>query len=678
MRNFNEEFFFNKEIIIINPFDQGNGLNDSAKLVENRLFINFFPEGGSLVDNISSIVGFKVTNTLGKGCEATGRIFSSSGELITALKSTHLGMGIFDLKPAPGINYYAIVKGGDGIEYRAPVPNSFQTGLTIHTFVLQDNKLLIKVQTNELTIPSIVSKEMQLTFSSRNLFTKTLSFKLDTLLNNFIIPLTDFPEGIIKVTLSNNLILPLCERLIFYKKPKDVSINLSLDKPQYKTREPVRINLSLSGDTSSYKNAYFSLSATEKEKTGDSLKYGTSIASWFLLESDVHGPVEYPSYYFDPSNENRYQDLDILLLTQGWRDFQWKYEKDKSFQHEIGFTISGIVKKNKGKKPMQGPKINLGVFNDKTSNFLSTKSDSAGVFSFNGLDIIGKAKIVASVCDKDGFLSGWLSLDSIPYSPPEAYILINEKLALKPIEYSELKQEALDQNTIKKKYKLSDTININEVFVTAKKRETAIESKLISSRTQYGKPDKELVLTPAMETYPNLLRVLDGRMAGVEVHERQGVVTIRGQVPLVLVDGVPQGMIELLSTPPNMVDRIDVLYWSSPFGSRGANGIINIITKTGDYNYEAQSMTHSKSTTLNGFDVARVFYSPAYNTTNSIGLLPDSRKTIHWEPNILIGKDVSFSKRFYNSDKNTTIELIVEGLTDNGIPLSARMTYDVK
>jgi hypothetical protein len=72
--------------------------------------------------------------------------------------------------------------------------------------------------------------------------------------------------------------------------------------------------------------AFLSLSAVENKFTRDASQFPSAISSWFLLESDVHGPVEEPSYYFDLSNPNRLENLDRLLCTQGWRDFKWEYD----------------------------------------------------------------------------------------------------------------------------------------------------------------------------------------------------------------------------------------------------------------------------------------------------------------------------------------------------------------
>jgi len=99
MRNFSDSLFFSKEIIVINSNDEKDKISDEVKYVENKIRLCFFPEGGSLVDNVSSIVAFKATNSLGKGCDISGKIYSSNGDLITTFISTHLGMGSFFLRP---------------------------------------------------------------------------------------------------------------------------------------------------------------------------------------------------------------------------------------------------------------------------------------------------------------------------------------------------------------------------------------------------------------------------------------------------------------------------------------------------------------------------------------------------------------------------------------------------
>ncbi len=675
MRNFDDLFFFNKEIVIINPVDGWNELNKSAKYAENKIQISFFPEGGSLIDNVTSVVAFKAVTPDGMGCNVSGTIYSSLGDSVTELKSSHLGMGSFKLQPDEGLKYYTVFTAGDGPEYRADIPKSFAAGTAIHALVTEEKKLLLKVSTNDETLTSPLNRQFNVSISSRNLITETFNIRINSPVSNFLIPLGDLPEGILRITLTGIDGLPLCERLVFYQKPDDVSLEIATDKKVYSPREQVRFRISISGDSSLHDKAFLSFSAAEARAGNDSSLYPSTIASWFLLESDVRGYVEEPSCYFEVSNKKRFQDLDLLLLTQGWRDFQWKYDPKNTFKHEIGFSVSGRARRFVIDKPLKGARINAAIISDKKSWILRTLPDSLGYFRLNGFDITGKARLIVTVSDKINVFRGQINIDSVVYRPANVDLTQTEPVVLLNKKYSELKQEAAIKASVRKKYKLTDTINIDEVVVTGRRREQAEE--VLSSRSHYIRPDHELIITPQLETRMNIFQAMDGRIPGVEVSGES--ITVRGQTPLILMDGIPVfDNSEVSAISPSMVDRVDVLYWSSLYGSQGANGIVNFITKRGGYNYAYKEGPHAANISIKGFDAPRIFYSPGYPSPGPSAFLPDDRITIHWEPEVTVqpGAVVPFS--FYNADRSGKIGVKVVGMTEGGIPLTRTITYEVK
>ena len=595
MLNYKDPFFFNKEILIINPYDEGKDLTKEIRYVEKKVDLSFFPEGGSLVDNVQSKVAFKAANGGGKGCEISGEVYSSSGKMITSFKSTHLGMGFFSITPVTGTSYYAIVKSEDGSVLKVALPKSFPTGLTINVLITLDRKLLLTVKTNEKTLPSIINHELNLGFSLRNLLTLTTKIKINSLINNFIIPLDELPEGIIRVTLEGIEGLPLCERLVYLKSNNDVYLNVITNKQEYRPREKVLANISLSGDSSLTNGSSLSLSAAEIQFTDSSL-YSTSIASSYFLESDVRGFVEEPSYYFDPANKNRFQELDLLLLTQGWRDFQWKYDTIKPFKHESGFTISGKVKAAFSSKPLEGAKLNIGIFGSSANQFMSSFTDSMGVFKVNEVDITGRNNLFISAIGKNERAVGKIFLDSVLYQPADLADLghsYNKKF-FRTETYSFFRKEASFKLETSKKYKLSDTIKVGEVTITAKKTEPPELIKVRESRRVYGTPDKELIITPATENFVgDVFDFMAGRIPGIRVtrnysplHPNDILVFVRNQrgPALILLDGFridSTSFSSVLTLQVNMIDRIDVLNASPLYGMSGANGVVNIITRVG-------------------------------------------------------------------------------------------------
>jgi hypothetical protein len=695
MRNYDDPFFFLKELTILNPYNNMAGPDQAGQKIVNKIDISFFPEGGSLVDNVTSKVAFKAVNALGKGCDVSVELYSSSGQLITTFNSTHLGMGYFNIKPIPGYSYYTIVKSKDRSETRVELPKSLPAGVVVHTFFTPARELILSVNTNEETLPLVKGNDLTLLFSYRNLINQIAKIRIDTVIKNLIVPADNLPCGIIRLTLSTGSGLPLCERLLFLENKNEVQLNLITDKTEYKPRELVTMDLSLTGDNSFTKTGYFSLSVAEDNFTDYSISFPTSIASWFLLESDVRGQVEEPSYYFDPSNKRRLQDLDLLLLTQGWRDFKWKYDSLASFSSETGFTISGKVKTLLGNKLLEGAKLNIGLFGTGATKFSSSYSDSLGIFKVEDIDITGRNNLFISATGRNERPVGRIFLDSVLYHPPEIVDLkqSDQPRLLNMETYSLFRQEVSYKLETRRKYKLSDTIKIGEVQVTGIKTESPETIKVQESRRVYGTPDKELIVTPAQENFAgDVFDFISGRIPGVRLiknydlqHQNPENIyfIINGQFgpALILLDGMridSTTFSSLQALQVSMIDRIDVLNASPLYGMSGANGVINIITRVGLRRPPEKLGPNAASVIINGYDAPRIFYSPKHDSDSKSAYLPDTRTTIFWEPNITIEKNLKSTLQYFNADNPNKISIVVEGITEEGIPLTGKIKYDVR
>jgi hypothetical protein len=706
MRNYDEDFFFQKEITIINPLDNLEDLKPRIQKIENKIDINFFPEGGSIVENVTSKVAFKAVNALGNGCDVTLKLYSNAGDLITTFNSTHLGMGYFKIKPVSGFNYFIVANSKDGAEKRVPLPVSFQKGVVLHTLVTADRKLILTISTNEETLPLISGKDLSVNLSLRNLINKMTSIRINSLINNFSIPVDSIPDGILRITLSVPEGLPLCERLVYLEKQNKATLVLSTNKTEYKPHEKVTAKISLSGDPNFSGSGEFSFSAAEERFTYNSSPYPRSIASWFLLESDVRGSIEQPSYYFDLNNKNRLQELDLLLLTQGWRDFKWKYDSLNIFDNEVGFTISGNLKRILNNNPIDDADMSLGLFSDHSTEFFNTKTNNQGLFRFENLDIIGTAQ--AYISSK---VQGRVIIDNMRYNSPKIESINPDTLELSLIEtdFSAFQQEANIKLNNLKKYKLNDTLNVGEVFITAKRKETPQEIRVRESRKFYSTPDKELIVTPAQENYVgDVFSFISGRIGGIRVvrgvdpcnvyFPDDAEVYIREQFiietkicnrkeikirrgALVLLDGYeinPANLVSILTLPMNIIDRVDVLNASPLYGMRGANGVVNIITKTGIRRDIEKQSANSAIVMIKGFDIPRIFYSPKYDNQTNQTFTPDYRSTIFWKPDLKIEKNKSLDLSYFNADNPASINIKVEGITAEGIPITGKLNYNVK
>ena len=104
MLNFDTAFLYNKDIRVVAKKPSATNAPAQVKL---KSTIQFFPEGGDIVETIQSKVAFKAVNDYGLPVKVKGTIISSKGETIGSFSSVHDGMGTFNLEPAAGVTYKA-------------------------------------------------------------------------------------------------------------------------------------------------------------------------------------------------------------------------------------------------------------------------------------------------------------------------------------------------------------------------------------------------------------------------------------------------------------------------------------------------------------------------------------------------------------------------------------------
>ena len=239
-------------------------------------------------------------------------------------------------------------------------------------------------------------------------------------------------------------------------------------------------------------------------------------------------------------------------------------------------------------------------------------------------------------------------------------------------------------NSIKRKHKLSDTINIGEVNIIAK-RDDAQTNHIKSSRSFYINPDIELIVTPEMQHYTNLRNLVRSEIPRTTPRSLGGATFFTN--PMLLVDGMIVNPEIIFSMPINSIERIDVLSHQDEyamFGSYGSvniskapDGAINFITRVGA-DPSVSLIYHSAGRSISGYDEPRIFYSPRHHTTLLKDYKPDLRTTLFWDPDIKIENNKDFLFNYYNADNSAKIKIIVEGITSNGIPLTGKIEYEIK
>jgi TonB-dependent SusC/RagA subfamily outer membrane receptor len=270
-----------------------------------------------------------------------------------------------------------------------------------------------------------------------------------------------------------------------------------------------------------------------------------------------------------------------------------------------------------------------------------------------------------------------------PFEAPRATVV---KVPFKPItvdsqQLADFLRRAAEDQEIARKIRASRERLLQEVTIKAKKEVPR------DSRKLYNSADATLKVTQQMAAgYTSVLDMLAGRVAGLSVmgSGMNASVSIRGNrgEPLFVLDGMPvdKGLITSLNVYD--VESIDVLKGASAaiYGSRGGNGVISVLTKRGNdnYDYSQDIVPGVLVSKIVGFAVPKEFYAPAYPVNAPPSTIPDYRSTIFWAPLLQTDSNGKARFKYYNSDAATTVDIRAEVLTATGIPGFGKSAYSVR
>lgn len=685
-RNFGEDFVFKKNIEIIDVFEFNSKTVVEQKAVEktktkrktktvvienlNNYKIDFFPEGGSLLENVSSIVGFKAVDHEGKPLEVKGDIYDSDNQLVASFSSVHDGMGKFQIIPLDGKNYYAKIKSLDGTELQQNLPIVEKQGYLLSYRVVKGKKI-ISILTNEATLLQNPNTTVTVVCKAKGdaYLENTLAITQTT--SSFELKKGIAPNGMSQITLFDTNSKPQSERLIYVENEKEINIELSTDKAIYQPNEKAIVNIGSKSKDGVAKSGSFSLSVTDRNGIVDEKDFDSNICTYFLMESDIRGKVNNPGYYFDTDNPKRLDHLENLLLTQGWRDFLWKTTPKSTdtinYVAEKGFTIKGRLKQVFANKAKVNNRIGLVLLNKKHMNTFKTTTDANGNFKFENIMFSDKTDMHLNSSDERGKYRGEIVLDSVGKAPMTIFFK-NE-----PINWSESTQTIVD-NVFQKytAFGVKPENMLDEVEIKAKKKYASVLYGIPDYRYMIDKKEARKVINIA-ELIEDECRGVIAPYFAIEYYkyfDRDSGVGI-------VIDGfLASEENEMLSIAPEDVLKIEIANGDVVDAIFGKYRVISIFTN-GNRSKLVHKRPHSVQLKIDGFYTARVFYSPTPEQAeldNKVSV----RNTLYWNPYVHPDKTGNATVNYYNTKGETKVKVALEGITATGIPVVKSIYYNIK
>jgi hypothetical protein len=327
-----------------------------------------------------------------------------------------------------------------------------------------------------------------------------------------------------------------------------------------------------------------------------------------------------------------------------------------------GLSITGKLIDNITGNPLQSTRVNLSIIG-RGRDFMALQTDTAGRFFF-------------SLPDYTGYRDLFLCAEITSTSDPK--ILVDNDFCTIPVHVLS-SIFTLTRQEREAAYNMAVNVQLESYF----KVDSIPDARNYQREDQafYGKPNEILyidnyVQLPTLEEYFNGLPTL------VKVRKRQSekyfkVIGTQTELtdfdPLVLVDLVAiDDPSKVLTIPPTNISRIEVVNGLYVKGDQTYGGIINIITKRGDFagiDLPSSGIFINYGFLADGNNYLKIYPPPVHS--------PDTRNTLYWEPKLVLNKGKTAKVSFTTSDTPGRYLIILNRINLKGEASRQTATFEV-
>ncbi|QXV66600.1 TonB-dependent receptor plug domain-containing protein [Mucilaginibacter sp. 21P] len=650
MRNYRDNNFFYRTIPVNSTISAAKPQNAGGKPD-----MQFFAEAGVFVAGIPTRFAFKAVADNGLGIDVHGVVVDNNDVVVAKLRSAHLGMGQFYLTAIAGKTYRAKLNFADGSSSTVDLLKPVANGIAMTVNNSDSAKFSVDINTTKAYYLENKNKNISVVISAAGIV-KTVKTALDNQIIGFDMPKKDFPSGLTTVILFGPDEMEVGERMLFINGNDGLNIDLRTDKQIYQSGEKVTLNVNVKQNTGSSERGSFSAAVVNEDEDPCKDMATDNILSYLLLSSDIRGYIEQPGYYFEKNNADTRNNLDLFLLTQGYKGLvKTQIEKPaaNNYQPESNLQLKGKLATKAG-KPIANEKVS--VLTDANQSAQAT-TDKDGNFVFDNVSFNNGSKFIFNVENKSIRKNAMVTIEKT-YNPA-------------PVSPTREPVQVVDRSNYSS---TGNNVAVNLAMSKPGKRKAGA-SYHTTSLIGAGNAD-QVVFRKDIPSATSLSQGLQNIIRGVDFINGQAFLRTGGVVAngnyvrepmMVVVDGLLGQGGSIDNVMIQDVDNIEILKGTNAaiYGMGAGAGVIIINTRQGA---EAEPISQEMapgiiSVTPQGYYNARSFYNPVYQPSFAIN--KSKRPTILWKSNIATdsGGGASFS---FNNAVPGNYRVILEGINNNG------------
>ena len=384
------------------------------KLRKDDLEVRFYPEGGNLVAGVPSVVAVEANDQWGREKKVAGTLLYKDKQ-VGAFATGHRGRTLIQVTPEDDKPIKAQV------EYKGKV-YTYELPIALSEGYVLNMKPTADYASYEVMLHASPAQPDELLGWSLQCRGALTAFDTITLGNGQRVRMKLDKEvlrpGVNQFTLFNAEGRVLADRLFFVQPPAAPTLQVDLPADSLCPFEEVEVDMQIQTSWGGGIRGSLSISVTDADEEAPTFDKG-DIRTELLLTSDLKGFIkDVDSYFAHSSVRVMHADIDLLMLTQGWRRYEWVTMAEGTkvkprYVPEKGYVIDGYVADQFAEeeyrhqadayKRIKNPWVAIDLKSEQVNYRDTIQANDHGEFSFDiPRHFIGDAGLTIEIWKPDG------------------------------------------------------------------------------------------------------------------------------------------------------------------------------------------------------------------------------------------------------------------------------------